>query len=112
MVPVGLTGNDEFGIDVAIDADVVVVGASIGDNQRTDAPSGVVRGFHAASGRLAWAFDLAPPDFDYDADRVFLLGFSQGVAMAFRMAAQGIAQPKGVIACGGDLPPDPVAEAQ
>ena len=30
-------------------------------NVRVDAPSGVVRAFDVKSGRLAWAFDLAPP---------------------------------------------------
>jgi predicted esterase len=42
----------------------------------------------------------------FDRNRVFLLGFSQGSAMAYRLAASGILRPAGVIACGGDLPPD------
>ena len=42
--------------------DVVVVGALISDNLRTDAPAGVVRAFDVRSGRLRWAFDPAPPD--------------------------------------------------
>ncbi len=33
-------------------------------------------------------------------------GFSQGVAMAFRAAVQGVERAAGVIALGGDLPPD------
>lgn len=41
--------------------DLVVVGSAVSDNQRTDAPSGVVRAFDARSGALRWAFDLAPP---------------------------------------------------
>lgn len=45
----------------------------------------------------------------FDEDRVFILGFSQGSALAFRLGASGIVRPRGVIACGGDLPPD-VAE--
>ncbi len=48
----------------AVVANVVVVGSAISDNQRIDAPSGVVRGFDARTGALVWAFDLAPPDFD------------------------------------------------
>lgn len=60
----------------AVVSDVVVVGASIGDNTRTDAPSGVVRGFHAGDGSLAWAFDFAPPDFDYDNDPVSDAGYA------------------------------------
>jgi len=43
--------------------DVVVVGSAVSDNGRTDAPSGVVRGYDARSGALRWAFDLAPPGF-------------------------------------------------
>jgi quinoprotein glucose dehydrogenase len=41
--------------------DVVAVGALVGDGRRTDAPSGVVRGFDARSGALRWAFDPVPP---------------------------------------------------
>jgi phospholipase/carboxylesterase len=36
----------------------------------------------------------------------FLLGFSQGVSMAWRYAIHGGHPAAGVIACGGDLPPD------
>ncbi len=38
--------------------------------------------------------------------RIFLLGFSQGVSMAWRYALSGHVQPAGLIACGADLPPD------
>ncbi len=41
----------------AVIGDVVVVGSSIGDNQRVDAPSGVVRGFDARTGRQRWRWD-------------------------------------------------------
>jgi quinoprotein glucose dehydrogenase len=43
--------------------DVVVVGALVSDNLRTDAPSGVVRGFDARTGALRWAWDPVPPDW-------------------------------------------------
>lgn len=36
----------------------------------------------------------------------FYLGFSQGVSVAYRYALRGARRPAGVIACGGDLPPD------
>ncbi|MBV9566388.1 MAG: pyrroloquinoline quinone-dependent dehydrogenase [Bradyrhizobium sp.] len=36
---------------------VVVVGSSISDNARVEAPLGTVRGFDARSGRLRWSFD-------------------------------------------------------
>ncbi len=47
--------------------DLVVVGAAVSDNERIDAPSGVVRAFDARNGKQVWAWDLAPPDFDYQA---------------------------------------------
>ncbi|UFZ04578.1 pyrroloquinoline quinone-dependent dehydrogenase [Bradyrhizobium ontarionense] len=49
----------EFQITSApvVGRDVVVVGSSIGDNQRVDAPAGTVRGFDARTGQLRWSFD-------------------------------------------------------
>jgi quinoprotein glucose dehydrogenase len=44
----------------AIVGDVVVVGSAIADNQRADAPSGIVRGFDARTGRLRWTWDPMP----------------------------------------------------
>jgi quinoprotein glucose dehydrogenase len=41
--------------------DVVVVGALVADNLRTDAPAGVVRAFDVRTGALRWAFDPVPP---------------------------------------------------
>lgn len=41
---------------------VVVVGSSVADNQRVDAPSGRVLGFDARSGQLLWEFDPVPRD--------------------------------------------------
>src|SRR5690606_16982397 len=43
--------------------DVVVVGALVADNLRTDAPAGVVRAFDARTGALRWAWDPVPPDW-------------------------------------------------
>ncbi len=40
---------------------VAVVGARVLDNQSTDMPSGVIRGFDAKSGRLLWAWDMLHP---------------------------------------------------
>ena len=45
----------------------------------------------------------------FDKNRIFLLGFSQGVSMASRFAVSGLVQPTGLICCGADLAPD-VAE--
>ncbi|MBU2959783.1 pyrroloquinoline quinone-dependent dehydrogenase [Citreicella sp. C3M06] len=46
----------------AIVRGVVITGAQVKDGQAEDAPSGVVRGYDARSGELAWAWDLAAPD--------------------------------------------------
>ena len=62
----------------AVVGDVVIVGSAISDNQRLDAPSGVVRGFNARTGALVWAFDMAPPDFDYDTGLVSDAGYALG----------------------------------
>jgi quinoprotein glucose dehydrogenase len=45
----------------AIAGDLVIVGSAVGDNVRTDAPSGVVRAYDARDGSLKWSWDLAPP---------------------------------------------------
>jgi predicted esterase len=44
-------------------------------------------------------------------DRLVFCGFSQGVAMAFRAAARGAARADGVLALGGDVPPELLADA-
>ncbi|MFP8874768.1 MAG: pyrroloquinoline quinone-dependent dehydrogenase, partial [Myxococcota bacterium] len=41
--------------------DRVIVGALVADNERSDAPSGVVRAFDVQSGTLEWAWDPVPP---------------------------------------------------
>lgn len=46
----------------AIVRGIVVSGAQVKDGQAEDAPSGVVRGYDAVTGDLAWAWDLAAPD--------------------------------------------------
>jgi quinoprotein glucose dehydrogenase len=62
----------------AILRDLVVVGSAVADNQRLDAPSGVVRAFDVRSGELRWAWDLAPPDFDYEGGLVSEEGYALG----------------------------------
>ena len=56
---------------------------------------------------VAGALDLVPHDA---ASRVMHVGFSQGVAMAFRAAIHGRDRASGVIAVGGDVPPELVAD--
>jgi quinoprotein glucose dehydrogenase len=46
----------------AVIGDLVVTGSQIGDNQRTDEASGVVRAYDARSGALRWAWDPIPRD--------------------------------------------------
>ncbi|MBS9719409.1 membrane-bound PQQ-dependent dehydrogenase, glucose/quinate/shikimate family [Tianweitania sp. BSSL-BM11] len=46
----------------AIVRGIVVTGAQVKDGQAEDAPSGVIRGFDAVTGELAWAWDLANPE--------------------------------------------------
>ncbi|HVY19842.1 MAG TPA: membrane-bound PQQ-dependent dehydrogenase, glucose/quinate/shikimate family [Bauldia sp.] len=41
---------------------VIVLGAQVQDGQALDAPSGVIRGFDAITGKLAWAWDMCRPD--------------------------------------------------
>lgn len=41
---------------------VAVIGAQVKDGQAEDAPSGVVRGYDATTGMLAWAWDMGHPD--------------------------------------------------
>jgi predicted esterase len=54
------------------------------------------------------ALAVAP---DEAQQRVVYAGFSQGVAMAFRAACRGRVPAAGVIAVGGDVPPELLADA-
>ena len=46
----------------------------------------------------------------FDPERVFILGFSQGVSMAYRFAVSDGFRPAGLIACCADLPADVAAK--
>lgn len=41
---------------------IAVVGAQVKDGEAEDAPSGVIRGYDAVTGKLAWAWDMGAPD--------------------------------------------------
>ncbi len=61
----------EYGVTSppAVIGGLVVVGAAVSDNQRTDAPEGVVRAFDARTGALRWSWDpipRTPGDSAYD----------------------------------------------
>ncbi len=62
----------------AISGDVVVVGSAISDNHRIHAPSGLVRGFDARTGKVLWAWDLAPPGFVATPDNTSAEGHALG----------------------------------
>lgn len=53
----------EYGVSSppAVIHDLVIVGAKVSDNQRVDAPSGVVRAFDARTGMLRWSWEALPP---------------------------------------------------
>lgn len=51
-------------------------------------------------------YNMLQETFEVDTERVFILGFSQGVSMAYRTWAHSSLPLQGLIACGGDLPPD------
>ncbi|WP_226573712.1 pyrroloquinoline quinone-dependent dehydrogenase [Acuticoccus sediminis] len=46
----------------AIVRGIAVTGAQVKDGQAEDAPSGVIRGYDAVTGKLAWAWDLGAPE--------------------------------------------------
>ncbi len=46
----------------AIVGDLVIVGSAVADNQRVDAPDGVVRAYDARTGEIRWAWDPHPPE--------------------------------------------------
>jgi phospholipase/carboxylesterase len=58
---------------------------------------------------LATLHDEVKARYPEIAERPFVLGFSQGVSMAWRFATSGRIRPAGLIACCADLAPD-VAE--
>ncbi len=57
---------------------VVVVGSSVADNQRVDAPSGRVLAFDARSGKQLWEFDPLPRDPDSPAAVTWERGTAEG----------------------------------
>ncbi len=57
---------------------LVIVGSAVSDGGRVTAPSGVVRAYHAVSGEQVWAFDLAPPGYEYDNQPVSSAGYALG----------------------------------
>lgn len=48
----------------AILGDKLVTGSMVLDNQRTDAPAGIVRAYNVRTGELEWGFNAVPPGMD------------------------------------------------
>ena len=63
-------------------------------------------------GYMEQFYKLLQERFEVDSQRVFMLGFSQGVSMAYRTWAHSSLPVRGVVACGGDLPPDIVEQLE
>jgi quinoprotein glucose dehydrogenase len=59
---VGLGGDIAETSPPTIAGDLVIVGSSLGDNQRFDEPPGTVRAFDVKTGRLVWNWDPIPQD--------------------------------------------------
>ena len=59
----------EYGVSSppAMLRDLIIVGAKVADNQRVDAPSGVVRAFDTRTGALHWSWEALPPGFPRNA---------------------------------------------
>jgi quinoprotein glucose dehydrogenase len=55
----------EYGVSSppAVIYNLVIVGSKVADNQRVDAPSGVVRAFDARTGAVRWGWEAVPPGF-------------------------------------------------
>lgn len=59
---VGLKSKGDYQVTSppAIVGDLVITGSSIGDGRRADSERGIVRAFHARTGKLVWSFDPLP----------------------------------------------------
>lgn len=51
-------------------------------------------------------WELVRSEYPVDEDRLYVLGFSQGVSISYRLWLYGRLPLKGLFACGSDLPPD------
>ena len=62
--PLVWPGEFLFTSPPAVIGDLVILGSSIGDNQRVDEPRGIVRAFDVRTGGLRWYWDPAPERAD------------------------------------------------
>jgi quinoprotein glucose dehydrogenase len=61
----------------------LVVGSAVSDNQRWNAPSGVIRAFDPRTGALRWAWDLSPPGFVSTEENTSRAGYALGTPNAW-----------------------------
>lgn len=80
----------------AVVGDVVVVGSSVADNQRVDAPSGRVLAFDARSGASRWQFDPIPRDPNDPAMATWKKG-TQGFGQANIWSSMAVDQQLGLV---------------
>jgi quinoprotein glucose dehydrogenase len=71
---------------------LVIVGSSVADNHRTDAPDGVVRAFDARTGALRWSFNPLPAALNAGAANAWSV-FSVDVARDLVFVPVGSASP-------------------
>jgi quinoprotein glucose dehydrogenase len=66
---VGIARRGEYAVTSppAVANGIVIVGSAIGDNQRVNAPSGVVRAYDARTGKLRWSWEALPPGYKKEA---------------------------------------------
>ncbi len=85
--------------------EVVVVGALVSDNLRTDAPSGVVRAFDVHSGALRWAWDPVPPGYVAPSASAGAPRYRPGTANVWSILSAD--EPRGLVYVPtGNAPPD------
>ncbi len=60
--PPALIGEVKFPSPPVILNDIIVIGSSVRDNHRWNAPSGAIRAFDVRTGEPVWAFDPVPRD--------------------------------------------------
>jgi quinoprotein glucose dehydrogenase len=72
------TGEYQVTSAPAIINEMVIVGSAVADGSRTNAPSGVVRAYHARSGELIWSWDLQPPKDTTSSDLISDVGYLLG----------------------------------
>jgi len=88
----------------AVSRDAVIVGAAVSDNQRSNAPSGVVRAYDARTGALRWAWDLRPPGFVATPENTSAEGYALATPNAWAPMAVDLARDVVFVPTGNPAP--------